>query len=475
MSLKDELEAQVREKEAQKAASKAALIRQAADYLIDVPAEGLTKAVNYIMTADGTKMVRHTGMGDFVMIPETVPGLQKLKLGLNLSIPKIPFHMICQILNFFIAVHEKDKTEASALIFWDQDTKEHFIYIPEQKNSGGLSEFHEDPEVNRLRLDKVPVMEIHSHHTMGAFWSGTDNANENAAQCYMVFGTITTSPTYLTRYACAGQQVNIPIWEIVEKPEIAMNVANQKYLLQVPEVMGIFPKVSFPEEWMTKLKKPTVVGWQGGRDYLTYGNNGKVTTFGAGATTEAIPQKKWYFHGAGTDAETNSEKKTDGADVHRLQTNVLSGPEHRADVPNQSRVKNIIDFVVKNFDDISLSQLILTAMFSGRDVVSPVEKGIKYINENPNMFKPQQDLENCYTCELASLCEVCSGKCCECDRIKECQPILDFAAKKNLEAAKTVESCDGPDCPHYTFCMSCTLQYRCCDCTIEDCKNVHLK
>ena len=35
-------------------------------------------------------------------------------------------------------------------------------------------------------------MDIHSHNTMGAFWSGTDNADEKETRLFGVLGKITS-------------------------------------------------------------------------------------------------------------------------------------------------------------------------------------------------------------------------------------------------------------------------------------------
>lgn len=254
---------QLRQQVTDAAQAKLDMQAQLMDYAVGVPEGGFTKPVTYVMTGDGVKYVRHTGMGDIVLPVTAVPNLPKLTDGLHLSIPKIPFFMICQCLAYFRAVHERDGGEASALVFFDPEKGEHFIHVPQQENNGGRSDFTMDEDTKRLRGEKVPVCELHSHHTMGAYFSATDDANENLAQTYMVFGTITTTPTYKCRFACAGVQKEIGLWEMVEKPQFTMNVvagdAEQRFTLPVPDVLDKWPIVSFPAEWMEKAKKATAV------------------------------------------------------------------------------------------------------------------------------------------------------------------------------------------------------------------------
>jgi PRTRC genetic system protein A len=258
------------------------------DYHIGVPDEGFCKPVNYVMTAEGVHYIRNTGLGFFVLKTDKVPGLPKIKSGLNLTIPKIPFELICQCYSFFKAIYDRDNTEASALIFFNPETQEHFIHIPEQKNTASSSDFTEDPDTPLLREKMVPVMELHSHAGMSAFWSGTDNQNEKREQTYMVMGDMSKKEiSYKVRLSCAGVQEDIDIWEIVEKPEIYMTVGKKKIKMSIPSAIKNFPTFDIPEEWETKVKKYTVVS------PIT-----KSKTMSYGGTTIHRPERKieWYEH-----------------------------------------------------------------------------------------------------------------------------------------------------------------------------------
>lgn len=114
---------------------------------------------------------------------------------------------------------------------------------------------------------------------MKAFWSTTDNDNENMAQTYMVIGNLDKAqPSYEVSFACAGIRAAIELWDIVEAPEFLMSTGGRTYKLQDTTVRFIdFP---FPAEWLEQVKQ---------RVY-TYGNYG-AANYGAGWMTEQNKKK----------------------------------------------------------------------------------------------------------------------------------------------------------------------------------------
>lgn len=226
---------------------------QFSDYFINVPKE-YSKPVNYVMTKEGVRSVRHTPLGDFVTEATTIPGLESLPLGINLALPKIPYLYICQIYSFFKAVYKRDRSEASALIFWDPESKQHFVHIPKQRNSGGGSHFGHDEDTDIYRRTMIPVMELHSHGSMNAFWSGTDNANETFPQFYMVMGKIDGTMEYLVRFF-STTFTNINLFDIVEEPQLTLQIADNITLKLAIKDEFVYDGVTFPEEWMEKVEK----------------------------------------------------------------------------------------------------------------------------------------------------------------------------------------------------------------------------
>lgn len=210
-----------------------------------------------------------------------------MESGAELLIPKIPFRFLQQALSFYTDVYDKDRTEASLLFFWNGENKtiarkysdgtdvkglfvedQLVIYVPRQKNTGTLSEFHADPMVEWLRNNLSLLAETHSHNVMGAFFSGTDDANENASQFYGVWGKIKDKePQFAFRY-CSGdakveccpsilfdwpmvtERTTVEVTADIEGFEPASYVKETKTLFKGP-----FPKIDYPSDWMGQHTK----------------------------------------------------------------------------------------------------------------------------------------------------------------------------------------------------------------------------
>jgi hypothetical protein len=236
-----------------------------------------------------------------------VPGAAEMTEGAELLVPKIPFKYWLMVLKYYRDIHKKDGTEASVLYFWnthnhpvpshynasDEDVKagrtegapikgltedgQLIIYCPIQKNSSGLSEFHTDGMVNWLRTHTTPLLETHSHHTMGAFFSGTDDANENMNQFYAVYGTITKeNPAFIFRYCSGPHKVVYDPSVLFDFPQVRITTETRAEFIgsEGAEIEGFapvtqekvvhekyegpWPDVDYPADWMEQHSKSHV-------------------------------------------------------------------------------------------------------------------------------------------------------------------------------------------------------------------------
>jgi hypothetical protein len=62
------------------------------------------------------------------------------------------------------------------------------------------------------------IIEVHSHHTMHAFWSGTDDRDEQGFRLYGVLGDIFSEPVLRVRVGVYGYFWEIPASEVFELP-----------------------------------------------------------------------------------------------------------------------------------------------------------------------------------------------------------------------------------------------------------------
>lgn len=206
------------------------------------------KVVTYVSAGNGMFRVRKTPVALFITKEHSngVPGLPDMEEGVRLLIPKIPFKYIHQIITFYRDVNAKDKTEACANFYWNDRNVaipnydgltvdgQLVMFVPFQRNSGAQTDFESGyhtrgEEVDWMRENLTPLLETHSHNTMDAFWSGTDNANETRPQFYLVLGHIASEKIHLEFRWCEGpnkQKINTT--ELIEWPQMEYSETTRK-------------------------------------------------------------------------------------------------------------------------------------------------------------------------------------------------------------------------------------------------------
>ena len=113
---------------------------------------------------------------------------------------KIPKELLIEIIGSFYRIVKRSGDEAAAQIYRKDATGEYFIYYPKQRISSAHVAYDADENLLELRKENHLIMELHSHNTMAAFWSGTDDNNETECGLYMVIGTFgQDSATYKCR------------------------------------------------------------------------------------------------------------------------------------------------------------------------------------------------------------------------------------------------------------------------------------
>jgi PRTRC genetic system protein A len=213
------------------------MARQNTAFLTDVHwPDTVEKPVNYIVRRDGLWELRNSRAGQFLIQKEKfaapLPGFPE-ESNVERGIPhfgKIPIELYYQIQAFFKSICDESRDEAYVQTFWDSETSAYFNYVPRQRVSGASVHFDRDVDLEkRCAL----VLETHSHNTMNAFFSGTDNADEKSDRFFGVLGKLNQStPETLFSFVCGGKRVIINRFDIFEEPE-----------------------VSFPGDWKSRITK----------------------------------------------------------------------------------------------------------------------------------------------------------------------------------------------------------------------------
>lgn len=204
----------------------------------------------YIITSKG--FFKHhvlRGEGRFVRVKvDSIPGYTEPKIdqGMNfLPAGKIPYALFEQVQAFFMKVMEVKNSEVEAMIhiLYNQERGYHLGVPPQRISKASVS----------YDWDYVPagtsiVVDIHSHNTMGAFFSGTDDRDDrNNISFSGVFGKLKDrTPATIWRFNYLDKKFEASVEDLFEAPAR--------------------PEVAVPEEWLTQvqvLATPVYGGYSG--------------------------------------------------------------------------------------------------------------------------------------------------------------------------------------------------------------------
>lgn len=179
------------------------------------------KTIGFVPSDDGKVYeIRPNRIGTFIAPAKQAGVYTKVRAGFIPALPKIPFSVLAKVTSFFRSyITEKSALEAIAYIYWSVAEEAYFVYVPKQK----VTKDSIDTTLPALDEERfVLVMEIHSHNTMEAFFSSTDNADEKATRLYTVIGRLDKLfPDIKTRASVGGKFIDIPpalVFEIPEEP-----------------------------------------------------------------------------------------------------------------------------------------------------------------------------------------------------------------------------------------------------------------
>ena len=167
------------------------------------------KTIAFVPSDDGRVYeVRSNKIGVFITAAEKVSLMKKVRAGFIPALPKIPYSILSEILAFFKSYVTKDSEfEALAYIYWSFEDAKYYVHVPKQQ----VSKASVDSNLPELDEEKfVLVMEIHSHNTMVAKFSPTDDRDERATRLYTVVGRMDKLfPDITTRISVGGKYVEI--------------------------------------------------------------------------------------------------------------------------------------------------------------------------------------------------------------------------------------------------------------------------
>jgi PRTRC genetic system protein A len=174
---------------------------------------------DYFLAGNGVFVEGHRA-GLHAVLPlawASVRGLQPVRPGAVLDYPQVPAPALAKMLELAKAATDAQGHIVEILFHleWLPATRQWRLHTPRQE--GGAT--HVSP------LDTGPgtsyatsLIELHSHHSMGAFWSGTDDKDEQGFKIYAVLGNIFRRPTIRVRVGLYGYFLELPPQQIFALP-----------------------------------------------------------------------------------------------------------------------------------------------------------------------------------------------------------------------------------------------------------------
>lgn len=137
---------------------------------------------------------------------------------IEFTLPRIPSSYLQKILERSIDACVDNGTLIEALfhLIWNEEAKRWQLDKPAQEaNAGSVRPLHDGAGSGYERA----IIELHSHHQMTAFFSGTDDADEQGFRIYAVIGEIFSEPKIRVRVGCFGHFEEIPADTIFRLPD----------------------------------------------------------------------------------------------------------------------------------------------------------------------------------------------------------------------------------------------------------------
>ena len=167
------------------------------------------KQIVFVPSGDGKIYeVRNNQIGTFIAEADSVSLFSKVRAGFIPALPKIPYSILSEIIAFFKTfVTEKSENEAMANIYWSFEEEKYRVHVPKQRVTKASVDTNL-PDIDEEKF--LLVMEVHSHNTMGAVFSRTDDKDEIATRLYTVIGRLDkVIPDMTTRISVGGKHLVI--------------------------------------------------------------------------------------------------------------------------------------------------------------------------------------------------------------------------------------------------------------------------
>jgi len=186
----------------------------------------------YIISKEGLLCRITNDLGTFWRPVKEIPALPSAGVApAKLHFKKIPKKQLDMIVTFFKDIYATFGTESMARIY-ETSSGDRFVDVPSQTVAPASVDHKDD------RKEKI-VLDIHSHGSMDAFFSGTDDNDENAFRFFGVAGHVDNNLKLLFRLKFDEVELEVKISNIFDGVENGYR----------------FERTAYPNSWLKKVQK----------------------------------------------------------------------------------------------------------------------------------------------------------------------------------------------------------------------------
>lgn len=180
-------------------------------------------AYQYVFAAGGLYLRAENRFFDVLLPLARCPirGLAPLEPHFRLKVPRLPGRLLAAVLADARQMRQPDWGLNEALYHFHHDGARVRVTKPPQKATAtGVV----GAESNMAGV----ILDLHSHGTMDAFWSGTDDGDEQGFRMYGVIGRLDERPEIRLRLGVYGYRFPLPVSLLFDGPGGSVDVHGQE-------------------------------------------------------------------------------------------------------------------------------------------------------------------------------------------------------------------------------------------------------
>jgi PRTRC genetic system protein A len=143
--------------------------------------------IYYVVGKEGIFIKKRLGIMESLSPVKTISILESVQATAKMHIPEIPAILTAKVANFFREVQKEHRSEAIVLLFFNEQTQKYKVVPPAQKVGPASLDYNRSIVIDGWTM----IGDIHSHSSMSAFHSGTDQGDEESFDgLHITFGNL---------------------------------------------------------------------------------------------------------------------------------------------------------------------------------------------------------------------------------------------------------------------------------------------